>query len=356
MPIVETKAHDYLLAGLGNTDGVDAVKLVARYYNPNIGNNATDRLYIFFPDMHLITRKRRKETEWRGFNHERMFINVLLKLVGLRKNAPDMKFHVYQMGDFIDLWRIEGDEPRPVLEDFSDIEWYLYRGSEESVDARFIVGNHDAWLAEKPLSSTRTFMSLFFPLDPAPTIYATHGDVFDPLEMALPDELQAFFVYHSTGNILEKIWSGGEKAEDLGKLIKVRKETCRNIHEDKTAEIGEIKTLPRSEELGDLVLEDEENITTEHKFLEPARERVKTFEGVNINASVIAHTHHARIAVDETTGFVMMDVGAWVGDYKGEDDEKLPCCQIGVICGNDFRIYQLDPNTAISKRYEDTGV
>jgi UDP-2,3-diacylglucosamine pyrophosphatase LpxH len=350
MPNEEHKAHDYLLGGLIQVESIHSIKLVARAYNPKIGNEATNRLYIFFPDMHLISRQRRKDTDWHGFNHERMFVDILKKIVELRNSPSGIVFHTMQLGDFVDLWRIKGDEPSPILDDYAGITWYMFRGgSTGSVDARFVIGNHDGWLAEKPVASSRWHMRLFFPIDPKPTVYVTHGDIFDPVEK-LPDELKAFFVYLSTGNILEDVFGGDDKAKMLGELRKIREKTCRNIGDDNPAEIGALQPLSITRGLSDM-----ENVKNNHKFLETAMERVKTFDGIKINASVIAHTHRAAIAVDERTGFTLMDVGAWTGDYVA-DGGDLPCCQIGVVCGNDFRVYQLDPDTSISNRYEDTAV
>jgi hypothetical protein len=54
--------------------------------------------------------------------------------------------------------------------------------------------------------------------------------------------------------------------------------------------------------------------------------------------------------------FVLMDCGSWQGKYQENNSEPKACCQVGVACGNDFRIYQLDPNTGISHQFEPNTV
>jgi UDP-2,3-diacylglucosamine pyrophosphatase LpxH len=58
---------------------------------------------------------------------------------------------------------------------------------------------------------------------------------------------------------------------------------------------------------------------------------------------VIGHTHHARIVTREENGdfFALIDCGAWIEHYKGDDGQPHENAQIGVICGNNARIYQL---------------
>jgi hypothetical protein len=55
--------------------------------------------------------------------------------------------------------------------------------------------------------------------------------------------------------------------------------------------------------------------------------------------------HHARIAVYEGASgefFALMDCGAWIERYRTlADPESHPNAQIGVMAGNDCRIYQI---------------
>lgn len=354
MPIEEYRAHDYLLGGLAQINSIYSIKLVARLYNPRIGNPLTDRLYIFFPDMHLIDRQRRKEKDWRGFNHERMFVDVVKKLVELRHMPSGIAFHTAQLGDFIDTWRIKGDEPQGVLEDFGGITWSLFRGGTNSLNTKFVIGNHDARLAGKPLLSSRAYMRLFFPLTPEPKVYCTHGDLFSSIE-ALPDDLQEFFVYHTTGTFIEDLFhklSGDKRDKVLKNLVKIREKTCRKTDDFTTMDIDTPQPMLFTRDLADEI-----NIKADHQFLEPCRDwvqKINTERNFKLNAAIIGHTHKAGITVDNN-GFTIMDCGAWVGDYQA-NGRSIPCCQMGVVCGNDFRIYQLDPDEDISKRYEDATI
>lgn len=70
----------------------------------------------------------------------------------------------------------------------------------------------------------------------------------------------------------------------------------------------------------------------------------------DLKTVVIGHSHLPRIVTvgePDGGGFLVVDCGAWLEEviWPGKKDEKniLPSCQIGVICGNEARIYQLDP-------------
>lgn len=67
-----------------------------------------------------------------------------------------------------------------------------------------------------------------------------------------------------------------------------------------------------------------------------------------VRVAFIGHTHHPRIAVDETGGgfFALVDCGAWIENCRfqaGHEQIMMGNAQVGVLHRNDVRVYQLSP-------------
>jgi hypothetical protein len=67
-----------------------------------------------------------------------------------------------------------------------------------------------------------------------------------------------------------------------------------------------------------------------------------------VRVAFIGHTHHPRIAVDETGGgfFALVDCGAWIENCRfqaGYEQITMGNAQVGVLHRNDVRVYQLSP-------------
>ena len=66
---------------------------------------------------------------------------------------------------------------------------------------------------------------------------------------------------------------------------------------------------------------------------------------------VVGHSHHPRlVALDEEDGdpfMVLLDAGAWIENVSVNGAAAVASAQIGVVCGSDVRIYQLDPAPAV---------
>ncbi len=267
MPLDEHRAHDFLLGGLWQVESIESIKLVARQHEPEIGNPAGNWIYVCIPDMHLTTRKVRDEKIHRGFNHERMFIDLIKQLVRLRNSSAGIPITVLQLGDFLDLWREDTNDPEGILNDFWGVYRYLYAADrKDRIDARFIIGNHDAPLIGCPHMSGAVHLHATFPRNPEPKVYVTHGDILDPIER-LPDNLQKFFVLNASGTGLEQLWDkllGGDKENDLGQLIDIRQSTCYNIEDDQPVALGSIKPMQLTRDLPD-----DHNVRSKHKFLAP---------------------------------------------------------------------------------------
>lgn len=343
----ETATHDWFLGALWQIPSIETVKLVARIHDSRIGNEDTNTLLIFLPDTHIISRSKIGSRYNYGFNHERMFVDFARKLRSLRKNDSFYKLSVIQLGDFVDLWKENTTDPFPVLSEYQGVRDYLYglKGF-RSAGCNFILGNHDADMAKIPHLTSRWHYRMFLP-HMNPRVYVTHGDVFDWLEK-LPDSLQKWAVYH---------FSPKEKKPRTGhdKFIRLRRQHSIQVDPELISQIG----TPDAVSLTGL--RPRVNVNNNHKFLAKCRERVDHMNNeykLTINAAVIGHTHNAQISVadDGNELFVLMDCGAWYGSYANSDGSVQANAQVGVICGNDFRIYQLDADTQISPQFEKTTV
>jgi UDP-2,3-diacylglucosamine pyrophosphatase LpxH len=343
----EFATHDWFLGALWQIPSIETVKLVSRIHDDRIGNADTNSILIFFADMHLISRNKIGRRYKYGFNHERMFVQLARKLRSLRKNDIGYKPCVFQLGDFVDLWKEDTTDPFPILSEYQGVRDYLYglKGL-RSAGCKFALGNHDADLARIPHLTSKWHYRMFLP-QAEPRVYATHGDVFDWIE-SLPDSLQKWAVYH---------FSPKEKKPHSGleDLIELRRHYSIPVDPTLISQIGTPGAVSLTG-LGSRV-----NIQNNHKFLDKCRERVGRMNrehNLKINAAVIGHTHNAQMSVadDGNNLFVLMDCGAWYGSYADSDGTVRANAQIGVICGNDFRIYQLDADTQISPQFEKTKV
>jgi len=340
----ELNAHKFLLEGLQEIESIESIKLAARVYDSRIGNQNANRIYIFIPDLHIISRKLREEEYTYGFNHERAFVDLLKKLRELRRNQNMYALTVCQLGDFVDLWRENVIDPRDILSNFQGVRDYLYGlGQEWSLNARFLLGNHDAEIAQVPNLSSLWHFRLFFPDENQAKVYVTHGDVFDWVEK-LPDDLKRLAVY-----IFSPFRNPDPK--ELGELIEVKKNRSQRVDPLRICEPGTLQEVK-----SDSALPDVHNIKG-HDYLQQCFDRVEMMNrdyNLNLTAAVIGHTHEPAISVLEGSNifFVLMDCGSWQGKYRVNDSASRANCQIGVVCGNDFRIYQLDADINISPQFE----
>lgn len=340
----ELDAHKFLLEGMTETESIESIKGVARVYDSRIGNENTDRIYLFFPDLHIISRKLREKRYEYGFNHEKVYIDLLRKLLELRKKQDKYALTICQLGDFVDLWRENVNDPRSILSDFQGVRDYLYGGGKEnSLNASFLLGNHDAEIARVPNLSPMWHFRLFFPDENQPKVYVTHGDVFDWIEK-LPNSLQKWAVHHFSPK-------EEKPPKKLKKMVKFKKKKSQQMDPTQVLQAARMKIVEMDSTLDDIPH------STSHKHLEKCSQRVEMMnkeQGLNLTAAVIAHTHKPAIATLEEANrfFVLMDCGSWQGKYQENDSEPKANCQVGVVCGNDFRIYQLDPNTDISPQFE----
>ncbi|MBI1788410.1 MAG: hypothetical protein HYR60_12785 [Acidobacteria bacterium] len=328
--------HDRLLETL---QSVAQVRLVAALRDDRIGFAGPKDLRIFIPDIHLISEKRQREG---GFlystNYPDLLTRLVLALTRLKTEcAEDESALVYQIGDFLDLWR-----ESPGLDDQLDAAAGIKDDHEDLVTAlldrrlktRFLLGNHDFDLYRWPAYGAwerRYYL---------PGVLMLHGDLFDWVE-ALPDQIQDVVVFLLSPNVPPNDYALGQ----MKSLIR-RTHAGRNYR----AFIGN----PRPAALGALgtvdAIPERWNVQSQGKFFDSAARcaaQGKADYGLDLKAVVIGHTHQARIVVRENAAgdfFALVDCGAWIEECMADGDSApSPNAQIAALCANEFRIYQLAP-------------
>jgi UDP-2,3-diacylglucosamine pyrophosphatase LpxH len=340
-----TDLHDRLLEAFLAAPKVSDVLLVARLKDPRIGYDDTKEIRVFIPDLHLLTSKDDRRYPY-AFNCKEQLIGILKALKSLRKGLPgDESVTVYQLGDFVDLWRQGNDDATKILTEHFDIAGHLY-GSAAALNAWFLLGNHDLDLADRGRFRVWN-RRYYFPMRD-PRVLLVHGDTFDWVER-LPDWFQKIFVY-MFGPLHDA------NAYDLESLRKA----VRQAHGSKQykkyiqGEHHEIGQCPSA--AGGVPEDPYFNVTrvrdpgdpSGHDYLPAAYrtvQRIRAEFPLQLTTVVIGHTHHARMAIYEGGAgefFALMDCGAWIENYKtrGEPDPR-PNAQIGVMVANDCRIYQI---------------
>jgi UDP-2,3-diacylglucosamine pyrophosphatase LpxH len=325
--------HDEVLGAFAAE--AKSVRLVASLRDRRLNFPSPGDARIFLPDMHVVSAATRAKYEY-GTNDTGLLTRVLRKIRTL-KAVGGRTIALYQMGDFLDLWREEAvsharkDAPSRIVADHSALMSELFDGA---LKARFLLGNHDVDLAW--WSSFVAWERRYF-LPPRGSMkssgMALHGDVLDWVEL-LPDALNRFFVYYfsplasAADHDLYRVKAVIERcngAQDFSKQI------CG------TAALGRLRevTFTSSHNLG------------QHPFLDKARAAARAASqtaGLDLRFMVIGHTHQARIAVrDDAQGFfALVDCGAWIEHGRDSAGEVFPNQQITVLSENEFRIYQLD--------------
>jgi UDP-2,3-diacylglucosamine pyrophosphatase LpxH len=337
--------HDRLLAALLDAPDVSDVLLVARLDDPRIGHPDAQDARVFIPDLHLLTRRDEARYSY-GFNCKAQLIGALKGLKGFRRGlAAGESLTVYQLGDYIDLWRQGTNDATRILEEHFDIHGHLY-GSASALNAWFLLGNHDV---ELPSSGGFQVWNrrYYFPIRD-PRVLVTHGDVFDWKER-FPDVFNRLFVYvfgpmyDSTAYDLETL----QKAAKAAHGRKQYRQYIQAAYHDLADCVSAAAGLPAGPAWNVARVTDPEDRRA-HEFLPAAyrsAQEVRAQFDLGLTMAVIGHTHHARIAVYEGTSgefFALMDCGAWIERYRTPaDSEPHPNAQIGVIAGNDCRIYQM---------------
>ena len=362
--------HKEFLDGLRKIAGV---KLVAKYKSDNIGFPFNDKMRVFIPDLHLFSKYSYKKNRYTSRTN---YIDDLLPTVvqflakfKLDNQGAAKEVVYYQQGDFFDPWRETSkywsEDPGEYDEAVNRIIESCAAVCDEMMDSNtmnthFVLGNHDIDVCHIPgLSDQFRFLRLFFEGEGGKTKAAVmHGDLFSWLEKVMPDWIQQLAVYYLSPKKLK------EENEKLYKEVKKQADISakKDVAEDKVETTGELGELIDPDDAPG----DEWNVyrpgTANEKqlqFLKPAKDyyaKVNEALDYDIRTVFIGHTHLARIAVydDKVPGndsfFLLVDSGAWVKNFTAnfvKNGRKILInekkAQIGVLCNNDARVYQLSP-------------
>src|SRR5947209_1739027 len=175
--------HDQFLATL---ESVANVSLVSKLRGPRLNIPDEDRLNIFIPDLHLVSKTRGFQF---GTNAVDTLTAVLNAVRTLKTAARPAQVIVYQIGDLLDLWReADGLDPNAdVASAIEDSHSSLMEAIYDPVlDTQFLLGNHDYDLYRFP---NYDIWQRYFYL--TRSMLVLHGDIFDWVE-ELPDGLQNF--------------------------------------------------------------------------------------------------------------------------------------------------------------------
>lgn len=329
--------HDSLLSSL---QSVAMVQLVACLRDARLNFGGDNDLHVFIPDIHLVTKKVRKRYPY-GTNDTGVLTQALDAIRQLKQRAAgeQKKVSVFQIGDFMDLWR---ETPRmeervDAASRIADDHRALMRAlMAPGFKTRFLLGNHDfelyrwpnfvAWERRYFLGPTGTTR---------PSGIALHGDVFDEVE-TFHDTLQRLVVFFLSP------FKTATDHELSDVLALVHQE---NLRHDFTLQVGGDAHLGALAPTAAQVLPERHNVG-EHKFLSQAMlmcQRANRDYGLSLRFAVIGHTHHARIAVHEQGEefFALIDTGAWIENCVLPDGTRHPNMQLTALSGNEVRIYQL---------------
>jgi UDP-2,3-diacylglucosamine pyrophosphatase LpxH len=373
-----------LLLGLRDDRKIRQVRIVARLYNDELlGGDSTATTYVFLPDLHLVSAaaERRYRYGFRKLTPQRVIPRDALlsefgqRLLAMRDAVAERsRLVTVVLGDLIAVWR-EQNQPnedvtsmvRRILDDFSDIQNFLLKMGAGSLRARLLLGNHELWNQTGVINSitlARARKGHLLTVGNATSVVATHGHIFDGLEEMLDDRVQEFFVERFGPRV-------------SGKTRKLDRRADRERAAANSNPRGDppqvLRNLAEAELLSDWVnvwatnqLARPADRKRSHRFLpgvldladglrqgrQPALDKLDLGdEGPlpDLRTMVIGHTHHARISVHRDTqspdrDLVLLDCGAWIESCRFTGERApVPSCQIGILCGGDARIYQLDP-------------
>jgi UDP-2,3-diacylglucosamine pyrophosphatase LpxH len=363
--------HDEVLSALLDTPDLNLeVRLLGRVDDPLVGNASDREVFLFVPDLHVITPERARAYGAYGFNHadQRVLARLLQRLARLReewRRAGTRLLLTTQVGDFFDLWReFEAEaDPNAIADDaHGELRDVLYRGLDRGLpclDATILLGNHDTKRGVK-LPEIQFQLKAFNPTAAAgnPFLFTTHGDAFDLLERLVPDAIEEFIVHfagprtpvnkYSIADWGQAAAGSNKPLDQLGDcIVKARHDLdaatgARRVEPEQAlpARVARVITEPDQTDHG--------RFAQYYESLHKAHER--GLYGGSVRVVVVGHSHEATMILCEPPGgrrpLVMMDTGAWIEQCtyplaEGGTARPEPSAQLGVIHGNDVRLYQI---------------
>lgn len=363
--------HDEVLAALLDVPNLRVeIRLLGRVDDPLVGNVSDREVFLFVPDLHLITLERARAYGQYGFNHagERVLARLLQRLARLRENwarARTRQLFTVQLGDLFDLWRqfVGAADPNAIADDaHGELRDILYRGVDRGLpclEATILLGNHDTKRGV-PLGEIPFQLKAFNPTPAGgrPFLFTTHGDAFDLLERLVPDSIEEFIV-HFAGTLTPvnkySIADWGRTAADLNKPLAQLQDCIVKPKHDLVVATGAVRVVPEQALPARVARIITSPNQTDHgrfdKFYESlGKAAQRGLSGGSVRVVVVGHSHDATLILCEPPGggrpLLMMDVGAWIEQCtyplaEGGMAPPEPSAQIGVIHGNDVRLYQI---------------
>jgi UDP-2,3-diacylglucosamine pyrophosphatase LpxH len=352
------------------------VFLLARLADPTLSLSGDLSAHVFIPDTHIVPNDDIKRWPGAVLTPSRFAVlaKVLDALDGLRQR--DATVTVWQLGDFVDLWRI-GENPiksinrrlKMVSDDWGDVVSRFDRSAELSIQRLF--GNHDEDLKQLPGIAERVIL----PLDPGDhasnDMLVTHGHQYDPIE-DLPEALKEHFMRGFTERVTpytqDLVLSANphwmpqpdysftpppQPAADNRSAYLCFDLTAHNRVplEAPAWNLQEVKLCwhPDANPLETEVNRWNKWQDDRHPALwDRAKLRAEDAGGAGYQVAlvVVGHTHQPRLIrgrQPDGQPIVLMDCGGWIGPrYLAPGfDGPIHCCTVGVRVGGDLRIYQL---------------
>ena len=354
---------------------VSHVQLVARLKDARLGHPAVHGVRVFIPDVHLLSKDRVKDFKY-ATNYVDVLTDVAGSLIKFKQSATGVgvPVAVYQLGDFVDLWR-ENPMYFKMKEAAEKTELNVQRVMEShmtlskrlfgpELGTRRVLGNHDFDTHELE-TGIGAELRYYFPYDrdSYPVAIALHGDIFDNRERRMSEWLEHWGVYHFGPKVEQKVYdlqslSAKIVQDHKGKDYENHIQLPEPASLGKSAHVKDERTLLKEElaqsRFNVKVAGDPSVPEGLFKFL-PEAEYVTAYindqTGWDLRFAVIGHTHHARIAVDDRSEkdggskrgfFALVDCGAWL-EEGSLDGKVVRNAQIGVLYDNDVRIYQFSP-------------
>lgn len=356
-----------LLEVLQPRDG--EIRLLGRVHDARIGNPSDREVYLFVPDLHLVSPARRLHFGHYGFNHENsgLLVALLERLALLREEwerQDERKLITVQVGDFIDLWREFPDHADfdTIADDMHGaLRDGLYRGIVRGMPclrATMLLGNHDTKHGQALEEIDFRLKAFNRDANGEPFLFMTHGDAFDILEKVADDGIQEFIVNFvgklTPSNTYTVGHYGSLAAQHVNKPLSGLQQSIMASDHALPEVTGAVKVLPglplpplaaklidRPED------EPQDRFNDFYKALGDAADTHPTTRRVSVIA--VGHSHHAALILHapQPPGrfLCLMDNGAWIEHctYQLAEGGEVtePSAQLGVIHGNDVRIYQI---------------
>jgi UDP-2,3-diacylglucosamine pyrophosphatase LpxH len=343
----------------------------------------SSEVLFFIPDLHLVSHAQEggfsysfnKATRTQRIARQRLLEALVGALVPLKQSlaASGRTLRSYQLGDFIDFWR-QGDfdllrrttvktVASGVLLDYEGLIRPLASRT-NGLGAQFVNGNHDPYLGELDELNTKRGWFAYNQTTFRPHVLITHGDLFDPFERGAPEALkeQAVRLFgpdREAGTyscptsaatlrgskapaVIPTVTSALDPVVNVNS-VRVHLDGMGKLTQASVGELRETHALLPDATRTVLALRSGDNATKTRLELPLAQAEIRLL--------VVGHSHHARtISVTGPDGgplFTLMDVGAWIENVRINEGAAVPSNQIGVVCGDDIRIYQLQAGTTL---------